>query len=199
MNTREFYNSIFRKFQKKYILERYNENYRHYHNELHIKNLLKSSAKFSHKLEDIHSLYLMIWYHDVVYKPKNGDNEEMSAQYAASSMQLHLDQSIIDKIYSAIIFSKHKHKSNCFSPDIQIFLELDLEILGASQKIYEKYSENIQREYTEFIPKETYVQGRIKFINEMLGKLPIFYTEELQHKNFSAEKNLTQELKKLTS
>lgn len=199
MNTQEFYKSTFRKFQKKDILARYREDHRYYHNELHVKNLLKSAAKFSHKIEDIYSLYLMIWYHDVVYIPKNNDNEEISAQFAASSMQLVLDRSTIDKIYSAIIFSKHKYKSNCFSPDIQIFLELDLEILGALPETYKKYSENIEKEYTAFFTKEKYVQGRIKFINDMLGKLPIFYTEELQHKNFTSEKNLTRELKKLTS
>lgn len=198
MNIREFYKSEFEKFQKDSIINRYNETHRFYHNELHIKNLLRSARKFSHKIEDIYSLYLMIWYHDAIYVPKNYDNEEMSAQYASSSMYPHLDRSIINKISSAIVFSKHKYKSNCFSPDIQLFLELDLEILGARPDVYKKYAENIKKEYEVYFTEEEYIIGRKKFIGEMLNKFPIFYVEELEHKNFIAEKNLTEELKRLS-
>jgi predicted metal-dependent HD superfamily phosphohydrolase len=140
----------------------------------------------------------MIWYHDAVYIPKNNDNEEISAHLTRVVTEPYLDRTLIDQISSAIIFSKHKHRSNCFSPEIQLFLELDLEILGSRSDVYKKYAENIRKEYEVYFTKEEYVIGRKTFISEMLNKFPIFYIEELEHKNLIAEKNLTEELKRLS-
>lgn len=179
------------------ILLYYSEKHRHYHNLEHIYKLLKLLRNIDLKLNDIDSLEFAIWFHDIIYKPQLKDNEEKSALLASKFLsKLNLSITQIEKI-KLLILSTKDHKIVCSQDnDNAIFLDLDMSILGASWKEYQKYYQDVQKEY-KIYPYLLYKKGRRKVLEGFLNQAQIFYTkpffnlfEEKARNNIKAEISL---------
>ena len=60
---------------------------RHYHNLSHLYNMFLQLEDFKTEIEDLDSLRLAIWYHDIIYKSTTKDNEEQSALFAEKALK----------------------------------------------------------------------------------------------------------------
>ena len=60
----------------------YAEAHRHYHNQRHIAECLREFDAARHLVGQAEVVELGIWFHDAVYEPRAGDNEERSAALA---------------------------------------------------------------------------------------------------------------------
>ena len=84
-------------------------------------------------------------------------------------------------------------------PDLGLFLDADLSILGAKGETYLAYSEAIRREYS-WVPDDAYRAGRLKVLTNSLGRERLFYTEPLAARfEARAGSNLSNEILALTS
>lgn len=171
----------------------YSKPTRYYHTLQHLEHIYKELEPF--ELSPL--LEFAIFYHDIVYDAKQNDNEEQSALLAQKRLtQLTLPQEFNKQLFELIVETK-THKSS--SKENRLFLDADLAILGSNEKSYNKYIQNVRKEY-DIYDDVTYFTGRRNVLEVFLEKERIYESEhfyELYEKQ--ARKNLKQELKKLSS
>jgi predicted metal-dependent HD superfamily phosphohydrolase len=178
------------------LVEKYSEKHRSYHNLSHINYLLKEAKKI--RFEDFDSIYLAIWFHDLIYDPKAGDNETQSAKLAVKELSaMNLPEAKVNKV-ERIILATQSHSAEGLDRDGRAFLDLDLSILGADEKTYQSYSEAIRREYSH-IEDTLYRPGRKRILENFLRRETIYFTEDLRQRfEERARRNLKSEISRLS-
>ena len=181
-------NGLWTEIEKSYSNKR-----RYYHNLIHLDNLLIQLFKIKNKLQDWDTILFSLYYHDLIYKITQSDNEEQSALLAAKRMYLiGVPSDKIEKCKLQIIATKTHDQS--FESDTNYFTDADLSILGQNWETYSFYSYSVRKEYTLF-PDFVYKPGRKKVLNHFLAMNRIFKTEffyDLFEKQ--AKQNLQNEL-----
>ncbi len=170
----------------------YSTKNRHYHTLSHLESIYNQLEPF--KLTS--TLEFSIFYHDIIYRVQEKDNEEKSALLARKQLiKLGVPIQTIKKVYKLIV-ATHNHKVS--SVDYSLFLDADLSILGSELEVYKIYIKNIRKEYFIYSDKE-YKEGRRKILEKFLEKDRIyisnyFYTRYEQ----KAQKNIKSELESLS-
>ncbi len=181
------------------IVQFYNSEGRYYHNLSHIGYMLTEAGKLSTVLNDYDSFLYAIWFHDVIYDTKRSDNEEKSSEFAEKFLKsINYDVENNNKVINLIIKTKnHSHIDLNEDYDTQVFLDLDLLILGANKELYRKYAENVRKEYS-FVPDKIYAEERIKILDVFLNQEYVFKTERFR-KQFEqrVRKNIQSEINTL--
>lgn len=176
------------------IANAYSGKGRYYHTLHHIAQLLNLSERFAGNIVDVINLQISIFYHDVVYSATKNNNEEKSADLAEKHLKkLNFSGEKIDKCKTFILATKN-HSNILNDPDLDYFLDFDLEKLGAPWEEYEEYTRQIRKEYRIY-PKPVYNKGRKKVLEHFLAKEKIYKTIEFieQYEN-QARENLKREL-----
>jgi len=197
-----------------YLQQRHSEPQRAYHTLNHLAELVKHFADIDIPPEkggcdNRYVILLTIFFHDLVYDPKRGDNEELSAQ----EFELFVEEAKSDTLtgvaatVSGIIRATKHHTSidpKVSSRDMNFFLDMDLGILGSSEARYDQYAREIAFEYQHYPPKD-YCAGRSAVLQKFAdacGKPPLdggLYKTDLFHKKFAsiARRNLEREIQQL--
>lgn len=162
------------------IIGRYSEGHRTYHTINHIACCLQALDDVRDHIHDIFCVELAIWFHDVIYDPKNSDNELKSAEFARECLiVMDVPKEKTGTIENYI--RKTKHPSQPVLADEKYLVDIDLNILGASSDEYFIYEHAIRQEYS-FISLDKYIIGRKQFLEAMLNKKSIYTTEYFRSK-----------------
>lgn len=149
------------------------------------------------------SLSQAIWYHDCVYKTdiqtySDGtpwSNEEESAR-------VYLDHSYTYKPESDLVVDMIRATKNHIStgtPECDLFLDIDLSILGKSPSEYARYASNIRKEWAH-VPDDSYRTGRIDVMRKFIDREFIYYTSFFRDRyETQARANIAAEIKSLTA
>lgn len=176
----------------------YSDSSRAYHNINHIKDCFANLAQFSRENNISDSqfaiLTLAIWYHDSIYDTKSATNEEASVKFFTKhSKLLKLKPKAVKEI-STLILETKTHDSS--TPNSELFLDIDLSILGASSADFNDYERNIRKEYS-WVPEKDFARERKKLMNRLAKRKRIFKTEFFHSKlEKQAKRNLIAYLKK---
>lgn len=176
------------------LLEHYGETHRYHHTMRHINEmsgLLMQIAK-TNEIHDVLTMQLAIWYHDVIYDPTRGDNEELSAEMAFSNLY---NEGFPIKVITDVcrlVLSTKNHEAHSF--DEALLSDLDLAILGGNWNRYLVYSRGIRKEYT-FVPQEVYIRERKKILQGFIDRPVIFQTEYFQAWDAPARVNMRREMR----
>lgn len=193
------YESSNQKIQKLFhiLASFYSEEERYYHNLNHVYSMLKGLKENKDIAEDYLSIYLAIWFHDAIFDPQSSNNEERSAELAASELQkLRLPESKI-KFCCELILSTKFHIPACNCRDCDLFLDLDLAILGKEPHIYHEYAQNVRKEYS-WVPEDTFIKGRYNILNQIISRDRIYNTERFyQLYEKQARKNILTEISEI--
>jgi len=176
------------------IIQRYSKSRRHYHNLGHLFNLFALCDELKIDEPDI---ILAIFYHDVIHNPILGGNEKRSAVFARRSLErVGIDEERTDRICEMILASRD-HLSGNYNLAAELFLDLDMSILGAGYEEYDSYSKGIELEYSH-VPGTVFRKNRRKFLKNILETEYIFRTEQFR-KRFEAKarENMSRELESL--
>jgi predicted metal-dependent HD superfamily phosphohydrolase len=181
------------------IINRYAEPGRAYHTLRHIGEVLHVIEEYRDRLADYDAVAFAAWFHDIVYDPRAGDNEERSAILGRRILRrLQVPSSVINRAVELILMTA-AHNTTDSSFDARLFIDADLSILGAVPERYEEYRRDIRREYS-WLSDEEYRNGRAKVIEGFLNRPRIFQTDELfERLEVRARKNLTAELESLAA
>jgi predicted metal-dependent HD superfamily phosphohydrolase len=117
------------------IAQSYSEPTRFYHTLRHLFELLTLSALWRSELSDPSVVDLAIFFHDVVYDAHSGSNEEDSAQLFRTLLP-HLDTPILERVVHYILETKKHAVSASGDRDLQLFVDFDMAVLGATSTRY---------------------------------------------------------------
>ena len=178
------------------LKEMYEQEGRYYHNLKHIERMLSFLERRVDRIEDWVSIQLAVWFHDCIYDIHDSKNEERSADFARKRLSdLGISEDLVEKVADLILLTKkHEITAKHSNYDTKIFLDSDLISLGGSFEEYSKIFERIKKEYSE-IPSEVFKNGRRIFLQSILSKPRIFYTDEMFVEfEQDARRNLEKEL-----
>lgn len=178
------------------IEENYSHKKRHYHTLQHLENLLLQLHEVKDHIKHWNTVLFSLYYHDVIYNALKINNEEKSAEFAQSRMQLiSVPRPIIKNCVQQILATKKHEISD--DEEINFFTDADLSILGQQWNVYEEYYKNVRKEYSLF-PDLIYIPGRKKVVLHFLQMERIFKTDFFFNKfELQAKENLQKELTKL--
>lgn len=190
------------------IVSIYNSPDRHYHNFEHINHCLSKLKEFflynssnqflklssSDKKKLWRIVYMAILYHDIIYNPFDDLNELNSAEFFLKEKFTWLNETDINAIYDCIMLTS-KHLSDFDSKDLTLYeaLMLDIDLSG----FYDSFRDDsllIRREYF-FIEGKQYYTNRKKFLEKLLNKDRIYYTDYFFNKcEIKARENIKKQI-----
>lgn len=191
-----------------WISSAYHEAHRYYHTLIHIDSCLNelggwlgapipTGSRLPVPAESF-ALPLAIWLHDAVYDTKASNNEEQSKK---------LCDNICGVLGLPVNIAKHagelilQTKNHCIEdPNLWgafAMHDIDLSILGQTPEIFDKYEENIRKEY-EWVPMESYKVARRTILEKFSKKPHIYLTDHFSAKyEKQAQENIVRSLAKL--
>src|SRR5258706_16074366 len=112
--------------QSEFIISKYSERHRLYHNLSHVKALLLQAESLKRNFADFETIQFAIWFHDVIYNPKRTDNEIESAKLATEVLEkLRVAKDKIERVEQMILATQN-HEARDLDFDGKLFLDLDL-------------------------------------------------------------------------
>lgn len=162
------------------ILNHYGEPHRFYHGVNHVIDLFEKLSLFELSEFEKSILSKAIVYHDIIYNPISSTNEDDSAK-----LYQHHHKNSQDQVTKMILATK----SHSLSPEgedhlLDIFLDLDLSILGEDKLKFQVYEDCIREEYL-MIPESVYNEKR----NEIMKRLKGSYRTEIGRKLWNSNRN----------
>ena len=176
----------------------YSESGRYYHCMEHVEALLALAKEYD--LADDAAVVLAIVFHDVIYDAKSQTSEDQSAEIFLEFAEndLNATPELMSTVNCYIL--QTKHHMQC-PPDaernLKLFLDFDLEILGADEERYDRYATNVRKEYAH-IPEEDFRKGRAHVLESFLKNDYLYFSPEFRQRcELKARQNIARELKAL--
>lgn len=189
------------------IVKAYTSPERHYHTLTHLEHMFTQLDTRTER--NLHTWTLAIFFHDYVLVPGDKLNEQNSfkALYRTfSSWCQYPEERILSRVGTMILGTQFDHyKYNCLPPsgsprtkadeyDDRLFYDADMSILASPKDQYEEYVSKVRLEYSHLSDTE-WCLGRKKFLDTVLIRGPIFFTEAFADCEEIARENMAEELK----
>jgi len=186
---------------KRELTALYRDGSRHYHSIEHIDALLALVEEYRPLLSDPQAVEAAIWFHDAIYNSQAKDNEERSADLAAHRLTGKLEATRLDRIVTMILATaKHELpelKSAAALRDAELFLDMDMSILGAAADIFDRYEAAVRKEYA-WVPEAAWVTGRRAVLRSFLDRPFIYLSVEFRDRfEAQARENISRSLSAL--
>lgn len=164
----------------------YGEKHRAYHTHEHIEACLRHLDDVKDQAVHSDEIELALWFHDAIYKPFSGTNEEESADWAKDFLKSQNAPGDVSKrIFDMIILTKEHSLPE--TVDAKLMLDIDLSILGAKPNIYDQFEKDVRFEYRR-VPSFIFKKKRRTILQSFIERpklyqTPYFYeTLEIQAK-----------------
>ncbi|MDP3727190.1 MAG: N-methyl-D-aspartate receptor NMDAR2C subunit [bacterium] len=157
------------------LVRRYSEPHRRYHALAHIRHCLREFEVCRTLAHDPIAIEFAIWFHDTVYDTRRSDNEARSAKLAHLVIAAAgLPQKLGIRVGRLIRATKHHPLS--IDADVQLFLDVDLSILGQDERQFRRYERQIRQEYA-WVPPERFAYHRTTLLRKFLKRPSVFGSE----------------------
>lgn len=177
------------------LTQAYAEPQRYYHNQQHIAECLAEFDGAKHLAQDPLAVELAIWFHDAVYDPKAGDNEERSAAMAGGCLEA-AGQSKLAATVGSLVMATKSHSTEAGS-DAGLLVDVDLSILGKDELRFSQYESQIREEYL-WVPALVFKPKRAEILQRFLDRKRIYTTDLFAAKyEDAARRSLENSIRKL--
>ena len=173
---------------------------RGYHGWSHPQALLALLPSVRDRLHDPLAVECAILLHDAIYDPTRGDNERKSAELARDLLAGVVPEETLRRAAQMIEATEKHVVPESASPeeaeDLQVFLDLDLSVLGGSEEAFDAYEAGVRHEY--HVPQDVFDPARAAILERFLARDRL-YLSEWGHDRFEdrARANLSRSLRKL--
>lgn len=154
------------------ILDNHSQSHRYYHNLSHLVALLKHADVMIKdlKLDSVSAATIKysIFFHDLIYNPMSKTNEVDSAAVWTEFAQKQNFMAVMEEMVKETILATASHSKSVKYPITELFLDLDLSILGSSPEVFMQYEEAIRQEYI-FVPEDVYQAERAKIMKLLVN------------------------------
>lgn len=156
----------------------YSEKHRAYHSVRHINDCLAVFDVNRDLLENPDAVEIAIWFHDAIYRPFSGTNEEGSAAWAVEFLD---GTGALDDIAAEVsrLIIATKHNVPIQSVDESILVDIDLSILGSEPMIYQRFEDDIRFEY-KAVPGFIFGKKRAQLLQGFLSREYIYNGERFR-------------------
>jgi predicted metal-dependent HD superfamily phosphohydrolase len=155
------------------LLRRYAEPHRRYHTTEHLAEVLDRVEELAGEADDAGAVRLAAWFHDAVYDPSRGDNEERSAVLATRMLaDTDLPAATVAEV-ARLVRLTTTHDPAEGDRDGAVLCDADLAILAAPPERYAAYAAAVREEYAA-VPDEAFRAGRAPILRSLLD-LPALY------------------------
>ncbi|GGN78796.1 hypothetical protein GCM10010112_52940 [Actinoplanes lobatus] len=182
-----------------YLVGRWTEPQRHYHDVTHLAAVLEVVDRFAHLAPNPDRVRLAAWLHDAVYDPRAlGDaNERDSAEFAEGLLTSLGAPAEVAAEVARLVSLTAGHATGENDPDGELLCDADLSILAADTDRYIRYTSAIRREYAH-VPDDAFRGGRSRVLTELLNLPSIYRHAEIRGQwEDRARTNLKAELEEL--
>ena len=155
------------------LVAAYSEPHRAYHNLTHLEECLLAcdEARGRKLLNSPDELEMAFWFHDAVYKPRQHDNEELSAKLA---MEMLGDNEVARRVV-ALIMLTHRHQPGR-GPDDGWMIDIDLSIFAKPLPRLLEYERQIREEYS-WVEEEEYRTKRCEILRAFQLRPQLYLTQ----------------------
>lgn len=173
------------------LLDRHREPQRHYHTVEHVLAVLDGLDRLDARNPVTE---LAAFFHDAIYDPTAGDNEERSADLAAAWL-VGIDE--VDAVVDIVLATAGHQPPAGSGGDLAAFLDADLAVLGADQPTYDAYARGIGAEYAHR-DEASFREGRATILEGFVGRERLFVTDRGHELwDAAARRNLRREIRQL--
>ena len=162
------------------LRRRHAEPQRAYHDWRHIEELLALFGEVRGALRDPAAVLFAILFHDAVYDPRRGDNEDRSADLLRDLAGGALEPDSLATALQLIAATKAHRLPDGLTPaqsqDARVFLDMDLSILAASRARYDQSEGQIRAEYAH-VPDDAFRAGRSKILRSFLERDDLYLSD----------------------
>jgi predicted metal-dependent HD superfamily phosphohydrolase len=181
------------------LLDRWSEPHRRYHDLDHLAAVLAVVDRYADLALDADAVRLAAWFHDAVYDPLAGDNEERSAQLAEAELTGRLTGSAAGRAAETarLVRLTAGHAVGAGDANGALLADADLAILAAAPADYDRYAKAVRAEYAQ-VPDDAFRAGRAAVL-AAFAALPELYraVPERAEWDARARANLARELRNL--
>jgi predicted metal-dependent HD superfamily phosphohydrolase len=157
------------------LLRRYAEPHRRYHTTEHLAAVLDHVDELLREADDADAVRLAAWFHDAVYDPSRGDNEERSAVLAERMLaETDLPAGTIAEV-ARLVRLTTTHDPAEGDRNGAVLSDADLAILAAPPDGYAAYAAAVREEYAA-VPDEVFRQSRADVLRSLLDLPALFRT-----------------------
>lgn len=151
---------------------RYSEPWRHHHDYNHIEEMFDLIVQHKSELRNPNVVCWSTQYHDSIYIPtlSAGLNEAYSGKLGWHNLG-HLGLYGLGEEVLKYTEQTAKHEAGSTDTDLQFFLDIDIAILGAKPKRYDRYATDIRTEYSHATDPE-YKVARTEALKKLLKRVP---------------------------
>lgn len=185
------------------LKNRYDEPWRYYHNFEHPQEMFSIFLDNRSAMQHLGAVAWAIMYHDAIYDPtaEHGRNEELSALLAERELPGLVDDDTLSRTVH-YIRETVSHSDNPSDSDLNLFMDIDLAILGSETSRYRRYAADVRREYAH-VPDDLYTAGRIHVLQSLASSAisgGIYRTDMLASKyQAAAQANINGEIARLSA
>ncbi len=171
---------------------------RRYHTLVHLFEMVRYVDLVQQSANPI--MILAVFFHDAIYNAKSATNEEDSANLFlefCKDMQCG-DEEIASTVVRYILQTKSHAipKYDC-DPNLALFLDIDMAVLGKNEHAYLHYASLIRQEY-HFVDRSIYCKTRADILSNFLVASHIFGSNLMREAlELKARKNLSKEIELL--
>ncbi|GGK89302.1 hypothetical protein Ppa06_54010 [Planomonospora parontospora subsp. parontospora] len=175
------------------LIARYGEPHRRYHTTAHLEAVLDHVDALAGHAGDPDLVRLAAWFHDAVYDPQRGDNEERSARMAERALpELGLPSPAVAAV-ARLVRLTVTHAPESGDADGAVLCDADLAILAAPPEVYAAYAAAVREEYA-FVPDEAFRTGRAAVLRSLLDLPAIFHSAGASVWEGAARENMRGEI-----
>ena len=151
------------------------EPHRCYHATEHLRECMALWKLWRNRCERPGEVALALWFHDAVHDPHESGNELKSASWAARAMVAEsANEDAAQRVYELVMATRHDQMPR--GTDACFVVDIDLAILGSPPARFERYDQDIRKEY-ELVPRFRYRNQRAKVLQGFLDRPRLFQTE----------------------
>lgn len=174
-------------------MQSYSKEGLYYHTCKHVFYLFQNADYNEIELEPWEKLAL--FFHDVIYNPGKWRSEILSGQFMRALCEPYLRLEMVNKAEYAIQQTANFLKP-IVSEDVYKILDLDLIGFAAKEKDFLKSNDDIEHEFVRVYNWIEYLSGRIKFLEELKSRAPIYRSKEFACLEDKAIYNIDQEIRR---
>ncbi len=169
------------------LMAAYGEPHRAYHTAEHVADCLAQLDAAPGNATERELVEGAIWFHDVVYDPRAGDNEAESAAWATYMLSgAGVALPTIDAIRRLILLTRHVEPASDAAGSL--LCDIDLSILGRSPEEFDAFERRIRAEY-DWVPEREYREGRARVLSRLLARDPLYQTQHFRQRYEAAARN----------